>query len=909
MNWMPKMFRRRRLYDELSEEMQLHVEERTEQLMGEGTSREAAEREARRAFGNRTLMVERSREVWGWSWRESVWADLRLATRQLRRSPGFTVAAIVTLALAIGANAVVFSVMNAFLLRPLDVPRADSLYALFRPDGDAAESYADYLDLRDRTHSFDGLMAYDVLAAGLDTGSSPARAWVEEASGNYFDAMGLQPYLGRFFHEADEHGPNSAPYLVLTYAYWNSHFQGDRGVVGRVVQLNKHPFTIIGVGPKEFHGTLLFFHPDFFTPIVDHPEVGTDDLTTRSDHWIFMVMGHLKAGVTQAQARADLDAAGAYLEQNYPKDEGKMRFTLGRPSLYGDYLGRPVREFMTGLTVLSGLILLAACANLGSLFAARAADRSREVALRLALGAKRRRILRGLFTEAVLISLVGGGLGLAGGVLLLHGLSVWQPIPRWPIHLAVNPDARVYGFAVMLALVSGLLFGAVPMKQVLDTSPYEVVKAGPGGRAGRRITFRDVLLVAQIAICAVLVTSSMVAVRGLGRSLHGNFGFAVQNTTLVDTDLSMANYSGDAIVPMQKRMIEAVAAIPGVTSVAIADQVPLGDGTTGAVIYTETTSELKVANAAAKPYVYRVSPEYFQASGTALLMGRDPDVAGQQDRAAGGDGECGVCAEDFRLGRQGDGQVLQDGGWHADAGSRDCGEREVFEPDGRSDAGNVSADGAVARERDLHDRALGPRSGAAGWSDPEQAARAGAGAADLHPDAVPRAGRDAVRAADGDHDIGCAWTDGRAAFDHGHFRHGGLHGEQKTKGAWYSRGAGGAAERSIAGCAGASAEAACDRLRRGAGAWGDDEQGDRVYRVAGDAARSTGAGRGGAGDAAAWADGYVDSGTAGAVGGSDDFAAGGVSDRYVEPVRGRRVARDRGAGEEAGRCLPCRRDF
>jgi predicted permease len=622
MNWTPKIFRRGKLYDDLSEEMRLHLEERTEQLMGEGMSQEKAEREARRAFGNRTLIEERSREVWAWPWIESVWGDVRFAMRQLRRSPGFTIAAVVTLALAIGANAVVFSIMNAFLLRPLNVPRAESLYALFRPDGDGAESYPDYLDLRDRTHSFDGLIAYDVLTAGLDTGDSPARAWVEEASGNYFDAMGLQPYLGRFFHASDENGPNSAPYIVLTYAYWHSHFQADRGVLGRVVQVNKHPFTIIGVGPRDFHGTLLFFHPDFFTPIVNHPSIGMNELTARGDRWIFMVMGHLKPGVSQAQARADLDAAGAYLEKNYPKDESKMQFTLGRPNLYGDYLGRPVREFMTGLTVLAGLILLAACANLGSLFAARAADRSREVALRLALGASRRRILRGLFTEAVLISLVGGALGLAGGVLLLRGLSVWQPIPRWPIHLAVTPDARVYGVAVLLALMSGLLFGAVPVRQVLETNPYEVVKAGPSGRVGRRMTFRDVLLVVQIAICAVLVTSSMVAIRGLARSLHGNFGFEVEKTMLVDTDLSMANYSGDKIAPMQKRMIEAVGAIPGVQSVAIADQVPLGDSSNDAVVFTDSTTDLKVSNAAASPVTYRISPEYFQASGTALLSGR-----------------------------------------------------------------------------------------------------------------------------------------------------------------------------------------------------------------------------------------------------------------------------------------------
>ena len=419
--------------------------------------------------------------------------DLRYAIRVLRKSPGFTVAAVLTLALAIGANAVVFSVMNALILRPLNVPRAQSLYALWRSAvGDAHQSYPDYLDLRDRNRSFDDLAAFNISAAGIDTGRDSSVSWLYETSGNYFDALRLQPYLGRFFHGSDERGPNSAPYIVLSYGFWHNHFQDDRDVVGRVVQLNKHPFTILGVAPPEFHGTLLFFFPDLFVPMVNEEQVdGENFLDKRGNRWVFMVLGHLKAGVTPAQASADLNLIGSDLEKTYPKDDGKMTFSLVRPSLYGDYLGRPVRAFMTALMLLAGLILLAACANLGSLFAARAADRSREVALRLALGSTRKRILRQLFTEAVLISLFGGALGLMGSVVLLHGLSAWQPMPRYPIHLAVDPDANVYAVALLLTLASGFLFGAVPVRQVLRTNPYEVIKLGSTGRVGRRITVRD----------------------------------------------------------------------------------------------------------------------------------------------------------------------------------------------------------------------------------------------------------------------------------------------------------------------------------------------------------------------------------------------------------------------------------
>jgi len=549
--------------------------------------------------------------------------DVRFALRQMRKSPGFTTAAVLTLALAIGANAVVFSIMNAFILRPLNVPHAETLYGLWhQPDNNMAESYLDYLDLRDRNHSFDDLMAYNINEVGLDTGESPSRAWIEETSGNYFDALRIQPYLGHFFHASDEHGPNSAPYIVLTYAFWHTHFQDDRGVIGRVVQVNKHPFTILGVAPPEFHGTLLFFHPDFFVPIVNHDLGGGDQLNARGDRWVFMTIGHLKAGVTPAQAIADLNSIGADLEKTYPKEDRKVTFSLARPSLYGDFVGRPVRQFLAGLMLLAGLILLAACANLGSLFAARAADRSREVALRLALGSSRQRILRGLFTEAVLISLMGGAVGLLGSVQLLGWLSVWQPMSRFPGHLSVNPDAHVYGVALLLALASGFLFGAVPVRQILRTNPYEVIKSGSTVRLGRRMTARDVLLVVQIAICAVLVTSSMVAVRGLARSLHENFGFEVQNTMLAEADLSMADYSADRVPAMQKRMINALQMIPSIESVGIIDQLPLGDETPDSKVFADNTSDLRPSNAAADAAMFKISPEYFHAAGTALLFGR-----------------------------------------------------------------------------------------------------------------------------------------------------------------------------------------------------------------------------------------------------------------------------------------------
>ncbi len=642
MNWIPSLIRRRKLYNDLSEEIRLHIEERADELVREGLNPKEAEQQARRAFGNRTLLEERSREVWLWPTLESIWADIRFALRQLRHSSGFTFAAVATLALAIGANAVVFAVLNALFLRPLNVPNAESLYTIERGGyKEQATSYPDYLDLRDRNRSFEALTGYILIPAGLDTGNNPSQAWGYEVTGNYFDAMGVQPYLGRFFHNADEHGPNSAPYLVISWAYWHSHFQDDRGVVGRVVELNRHPYTILGVAAPDFNGTLLFFYPDFWVPMVEQEQVqGVAVLNDRGTRDIFMVLGHLKAGVSPAQAVSDLNSVGSFLEINYPKDDANMNYSLARPGLAGDLLGPPVKGFVTGMMLLSGLILLAACANLGSLFSARAADRSREVALRLALGSSRKRILRGVFTEAVLISLAGGGLGLLGSIALLRELSVWHPIPQFPMHVPVYPDAHVYLAALFLALASGFLFGAVPVRQILRTNPFEVVKAGSSGivagNTGRRITMRDILLVLQISICAVLVTSSLVAARGLLRSMHSNFGFEPGNAMLVDTTLSMAGYSGERVPAMQRRMIDALQTIPGVKSVGFINQIPLGGGGSTEDAFADQTTDLKPANAAANVSIYSISPEYFHAAETTLLTGRalSWDDNGNQPRVA-----------------------------------------------------------------------------------------------------------------------------------------------------------------------------------------------------------------------------------------------------------------------------------
>ena len=521
-------------------------------------------------------------------------AGYSLRTAAVAQVSGFTITAVLTLAMAIGANAVVFSVMNGLILRPLNVPEAKSLYGIERAgDNDLGQSYPDYLDVRDRNRSFDGVAGYSIDQVAVDAGDKPSLVWGMEATGNYFDVLRIQPYLGRFFHASDEHGPNSAPYMVLSYAYWHSHFHDDRGVLGHTVQLNKHPFTIIGVAPPGFRGTLVFFSSEFFVPIVNQQQIeGWNGLNDRASPSVLGIMGHLKPGVTPAQATADLNLIGAYLGKTFPKDERQTKFSLVSPSLLGNKFGRPFQAFFAGLMLLAGLILLAACANLGSLFAARAADRSREVALRLALGSSRTTHSARAAHRSHAGFLGRGAVGLWAGVGFLRRLSTWQPFGNFPMHTPVTPDATVYGLALILSLISGLLFGAVPVRHVLRTNPYEVVKSGstacggPADYCPRRVTGYSNCDLCSAGYfldgcCARAVSERCTAILVLNRrEPFWSLPICTWQAT-----------PGDRLPPIQKRLLDAVAAIPGVESVGLTDALLLNDAN-GSDVYTDRTTDL-----------------------------------------------------------------------------------------------------------------------------------------------------------------------------------------------------------------------------------------------------------------------------------------------------------------------------
>ena len=619
-------FTTRRHDDErLREEIEAHLAAQTDENIRAGMTPGEAARQARVKFGAVEAVRADYHAEGSLPFLEDLWRDGLYALRVLWKSPAFTLVAVVSLMLGIGANVVVFGVVNAALLHPLDVSDPPNLYQL-RQQAWAngrllTTSYPAWRDFQQRNTAFSGMAGYfGYSEATLGRGHAVRNVSGVETTGNYFDLLGVQPAVGRFFHAADEHGPNSAPYVVLSDGLWRSEFQADPGVVGTTVQLDKLPFTVIGVAPARFHGTEQFVWPDYWIPMVNEAQLeGRDYLTDRGAVAV-TVLGRLKPGVTPRQATENLNAIAVQLAREYPQTDKGLSLRLIHPGLYGDN-GDVIRGFLYSVTVLALLVLVAACANLASLFAARAADRRRELALRVALGASRGRLVRQLMTEASVVALLGGIAGLAAAGLLLGVLNRWQS-PYG--HLAVGVDARVYLAALILTLVSAFLFGMVPARQVWRSDPMQAMKGGPVESVSLRpFSLRDVLLCAQIAICTLLVTASLVAVRGMVRLLHAPMGFHPQGALLVEMDLSQLEPGGDAVLVKEQAMLAAVRNIPGVAAAGAVNRVPMTGGLRGVPIFPPGTTEFTLDHAVLSPYVFAMSPGYLEAAGTRLLDGRD----------------------------------------------------------------------------------------------------------------------------------------------------------------------------------------------------------------------------------------------------------------------------------------------
>ena len=619
------LFRRSQVDREIDDELQAHIALRIDHNLAAGMSPAEARRDALLRFGNRTTTKERVTAADASLTVESLARNLRYAFRQLRRSPGFALTAILTLALGIGANVVVFGVLNAILLRPLNVSNADRLFEVVqKQQGYDNQSYPDYIDYKTRNTAFTDMAAYRLGFAGMSSGGAAQKYMDYEVSGNYFDMLGVQPALGRFFHQSDERGPNSAPYVVLSDNLWRTRFNADPRVIGTTVDLNKHPFTIIGVAPKSFNGTELFIWPEFWIPIVNEEQIeGYSFMVKRFNHGIY-VIGSLKPGVAAQHAAENLNAVAHQMTHEHPTEDDGLGARLVKPGLMGDVFGAAARSFLTAIMVLAMLVLVAACANLAGICAARAADRTRELAIRLSIGSTRGHILRQLLTEAVLVALAGGAAGTIVAVAMLGALSRWQPIAEYPIRVTVVPDARVYLIAILLSLASGILPGLLPARQIWRTDVMQAMRSGAAtqGLIGR-FSLRDLLLGLQIALCALLITASLVSLRGMELSLHAPMGFSPQSAMLAQTDMEMAGYSDKSAFPVQRRMIDEAARIPGVTAVGTIDDAPLTGGGSSTPVFRDGTADLRQSNSVAESKYFSISPGYLQAAETHLLSGRD----------------------------------------------------------------------------------------------------------------------------------------------------------------------------------------------------------------------------------------------------------------------------------------------
>ena len=558
--------------------------------------------------------------------------DFRYAIRRLRQSIGFTIAAIVTLALGIGANATVFTLINTILFHPLAVREPQQLVTLNRGRTPNL-SYPAYQDFRDRNDVLSGMTAFRAMPMALSIANgNNLRIWGYEATGSYFDMLGVQPLVGRLLRAEDDDKPLAHPVLVLNYRFWQRRFAGDPGVAGKTVKINGLDYTILGVAPASFNGTELIFNPDVWVPMSMEAQIepGNNWLVRRQSHNIW-VLGRLKAGVSKQQAEASLNRIAAQLGREHPDTDEGTTIKLSPPGLVGNALRGPVISFSAVLMGIATLVLLLACVNLAGMLLARASDRRREIAVRLAVGARRGQLLSQLLMESLVLSIVGGAAGYLLTLWLTDLLKTWQLPFDLPVNTTLSADTHVLFFAFLAALAATLLFGFAP---ALQATRHDLVSALKNEASAERLRgwhLRDILVAAQVTLCVVLVISSVLVVRSLQGALSLKIGFNPDRAVSVSFDLGLQGYKPEAGRAFQQRLIEKISAMPGIQSAGIIDNMPLRIGMNNSSVTIVGKPVPKVSHMK-QAAIFVVSPGYLKASGTRLLEGRDIDA---HDRADG----------------------------------------------------------------------------------------------------------------------------------------------------------------------------------------------------------------------------------------------------------------------------------
>lgn len=639
MSWFQRLFHRRSLYSDLAEEMRAHIEEKTEQFMREGMTREEAEHAARRAFGNATLVEERSREVWQWPRIESLWADAKFALRQLAKSPAFTATAILTLALGIGANTAVFSVMNAVLLRFLAVSNPQQLVYLHydnEPSGASQSGYGDtslsmpiYEQLRTQHQVFSDLMAFAPLSAekvAIRIGEEPEEALGEMVTGNFFSTLGVKPYLGRGFTGDDE--TNHAPVAVLNYSWWTRRFARNPSILGQTLYVNGVPLTIIGVAQPDFQGADPERAMDFWIPLQNRPELtpwGNSPLEHTlygSPQWYcLLIMGRLQPGVSWQQALAAIRPiyqraayAGVNPDPKEPKAGLYFSSARGIEDFRTDYQ-QPL-HFLMGMVV---LVLVIACSNVAMLLMARNSTRQREFGVRMALGASRLTLFRQLLTESLLLVGLGAALGLVFAIFATRALTLWADL-QFPVSL----DRTVLLFTLAVAAFAALVFGLAPLRSAIGIPVASAMKtSGATANTDRnRFLGRRLLVTLQMSLCLVLLVAAGLLFRSLRNLKVSDLGMRADGLLVFGLEPQHGVRTDDQMIRFHTAVLDRLRTLPGAAGATMMVN-RLGSGWSSNTLITVDGQNPLPSQKFAPVRWNAVGPDFLHVLGIPLVLGRD----------------------------------------------------------------------------------------------------------------------------------------------------------------------------------------------------------------------------------------------------------------------------------------------
>ena len=631
------IFRRRRVETELDEELQFHLEHKIQEGLAEGLSPEEARYRALRAMGGLEQRKEEVRDTRGIHWLTDFVDDVRYAARSLRRTPGLALFVVVTIALGIGMTATPFSMLDALVFRPYPVPDPGNVVTLVGTSHDNAFdpfSYREYLDIRDRTKSYAGVIANMPL---LTVGFSAQRDVAAVAkggllvSGNYFRVLDVEPTLGRGFRDDEDQVPGRDAVVVLSADFWKREFAADPAVVGRPVRLNGRDFTVIGVLPEKFTGLYIFDRPEFYMPLAMAQTFSADarkDFFVDRDDRELMVRARLKPGTTRRQANNELAVLARNLEREYPvtnRDRGAAVRTMYEMRTQASDANW---KFGVIFTTLALVVLLVACTNAAGLLLSRARARTREIAVRLAIGAGRFRLIRLLLTESLVLALLGGLGGIAIGYIGIHFLGKFRIPAELPVRIPFRMDTHVLLASLAFSVLSALICGLAPALQSTRLDLVKGLKSSDGDLPGvgrKRLWGRNALVVAQIAMSLMLLAASFLMFRGFQHSLSEGLEFAEQardHVLMVRFDPRLVQYDASRAEAFYRQLAERVREAPGVRSVGFTLNPPLGLGEFGRIDFVPEGFQMPRDRESFRSPMDTVDQGFFETMGIPILHGR-----------------------------------------------------------------------------------------------------------------------------------------------------------------------------------------------------------------------------------------------------------------------------------------------